>query len=175
MAGHAPLNEPENEPEDGAEDGAGSDLVREYPAAPIVTVSAVIAHHGCVLLIRRGKPPAHGTWSLPGGALELGETLTEGLFREILEETGLLIEPVRLLGAFDRILRDASGRVQFHYVLIGSLCTVAGGTPRAGSDASEIAWADPSELSSDPPFSLDPLILKLLASIPELGSPDQPA
>ena len=140
-------------------------LRREYPDAPILAVAAVIAHQGRVLLVRRGRPPAPGTWSLPGGALELGETLNQGLRREIHEETGLLVRPVRLLGAFDRIVRDPENRIHFHYVLLDWLCTVEGGTLHAGSDASEAAWADPSELAADSAFSLETSIRSLLASI----------
>ncbi len=138
---------------------------RAYPSAPIVAVAGVVAHQGRVLLVRRGKAPAQGAWSLPGGALELGETLSDGLQREVLEETGLLVEPVRLLGAFDRIVRDDAGRVHFHYVLLDWLCTVAAGTLRAGSDASEVAWAEPEDLTADPPYSLEPSILALLSSL----------
>ena len=87
-------------------------MSREYPERPIIGVGAVIIEEGRVLLIQRGQVPLKGEWSLPGGALELGETLEEGVCREVLEETGLSIEPTRLIEVFDRISRDAEGRVR---------------------------------------------------------------
>jgi len=94
---------------------------REYPDAPVAGVGAVVLRAGKVLLVRRGTAPLLGRWSLPGGVLELGETLTEGIVREVLEETSLRITPLAVVESFDRIHRDAEGRVQFHYVLIDFL------------------------------------------------------
>src|ERR1700757_1735689 len=97
---------------------------REYPEAPLVGVGAVIIQENQVLLIQRGQEPLKGEWSLPGGALELGETLQQGIRREVLEETGLVVEPVAVVEVLDRISRDAEGRVQYHYVLVDFLCRV---------------------------------------------------
>jgi mutator protein MutT len=98
-----------------------------------------------VLLIRRGKPPLEGRWTIPGGTVELGETLTEALVREMQEETALVVEPVELLTVFDRIERDAQG-VLYHFVIVDYLCRWISGEARAGSDAREVAWARAAEL-----------------------------
>src|SRR5580698_1918092 len=103
-------------------------MIREYPLAPVVGVGAVVLDGDRVLLIQRGHEPMKGQWSLPGGALEVGETLVEGVQREVLEETGLEVEPVSIIEVFDRISRDAEGRVQFHYVLVDYVCRLTGGT-----------------------------------------------
>ena len=108
---------------------------REYPERPIVGVGAVIFDEGRVLLVQRGHAPMQGEWSLPGGALEVGETLEEGVRREVLEETGLIVEPVAMIEVFDRIARDDTGRVQFHYVLVDYLCRITGGSAACASDA----------------------------------------
>lgn len=126
---------------------------REYPEAPIVGVGAVILHEGCVLLIQRGQPPLIGEWSLPGGALELGETLEEGIRREVLEETGLIVKPVSIIETFDRIHRDPEGRVQYHYVLVDFLCRVTGGSLACATDAAAARWATPDDLDSVPAFT----------------------
>ena len=102
---------------------------REYPEAPIVGVGAVVIDGAKVLLVRRGQEPLKGEWSLPGGALELGETLQQGVVREVLEETGLEVVPAGIVEVFDRITRDeATGRIRYHYVLVDFVCRVAGGT-----------------------------------------------
>lgn len=141
---------------------------REYPERPIVGVGAVIFDHGRVLLVQRGNAPMQGEWSLPGGALEVGETLEEGVRREVLEETGLVIEPVSIVDVFDRIARDAAGRVQFHYVLVDFLCRVTGGSPACATDAADLRWATLDALDSIPQFTRE-LIVKaanMAASLP---------
>ncbi len=119
---------------------------REYPDRPIVGVGGVIVEQGRVLLVRRGRPPMKGEWSIPGGAVETGETLLEALAREMLEETGLTVVPVRVLEVLDRIQRDEGGRARYHYVLIDYLCRVTGGIVCAASDAEECRWAARDEL-----------------------------
>lgn len=119
---------------------------REYPDAPIAGVGAVILHDGKVLLIERGQEPLKGQWSLPGGALELGETLEEGIRREVLEETGLIVEPAAVVEVFDRISRDAGGRVQYHYVLVDFLCRWTGGELACATDAASARWATLDEI-----------------------------
>lgn len=108
-----------------------------------------------VLLIRRGQEPLKGEWSLPGGAVELGETLEEAVCREVLEETGLVVEPAGIVQAFDRISRDAEGRVRYHYVLVDFLCRVTGGSLACASDAVEARWARPAEMSGLTPFTVE--------------------
>jgi ADP-ribose pyrophosphatase YjhB (NUDIX family) len=115
------------------------------PAAPVVGVGGVLVHEGRVLLIRRGKEPLYGRWVVPGGTVELGEPLEEALVREMLEETGLEVEPLELITVFDRIERDG-GQVLYHYVIVDYLCRWLSGEARAASDALEVAWAAPDEL-----------------------------
>jgi len=131
---------------------------REYPDAPIAGVGAVIVRGGeppAVLLIRRGQEPLKGQWSLPGGAVELGETLEEAVRREVLEETGLAVEPAGIVQAFDRISRDGEGRVRYHYVLVDFLCRVTGGSPACASDALEARWAGLDELDGLTPLTVE--------------------
>lgn len=139
---------------------------REYPDAPIAGVGAAIVAEDAgeprVLLIRRGQEPLKGEWSLPGGAVELGETLEEAIRREVLEETGLSVEPVAVVEAFDRIARDEAGRVRYHYVLVDFLCQVTGGAELerpvvCATDALEARWAGADELDG-----LTPLTVKVI-------------
>lgn len=132
---------------------------REYPERPIVGVGAVIFDEDRVLLVQRGHAPMQGEWSLPGGALEVGETLEEGVRREVLEETGLIVEPVAMIEVFDRIARDDAGRVQFHYVLVDYLCRITGGSAACASDAMDLRWAARHDLDTIAPFTRE-VILK---------------
>jgi len=134
---------------------------REYPDAPIAGVGAVVVRDSPsgekqVLLVRRAQEPLKGQWSLPGGAVELGETLEEAICREVLEETGLVIRTVDVVEAFDRISRDPQGRVRFHYVLVDFLCTLAGeaDTLVCATDALEGRWAGPKDLDGLTPKTL---------------------
>src|SRR2546423_11316683 len=110
-------------------------MKREYPDSPLVGVGAIIIDDGRVLLVKRGHAPLAGEWSIPGGVLEVGETMREGVVREAREETSLLIEPTDLLGVYDRVLRDDRGQVLYHYVLVDFLCRIRGGSLRASGDA----------------------------------------
>ena len=124
---------------------------REYPAAPIVGVAAVVVRGESVLLIRRGREPMLGAWSLPGGALELGETTAEGIAREVFEETGVRARPVEIVATLDRIVREEDGRVRFHYVLVEWLCRAEDddGSPLiCGDDAAEARWVPREEIFS---------------------------
>ena len=122
-------------------------MKREYPETPLVGVGAIIIEHDRVALVRRGHPPLEGKWSIPGGVLEVGETLRKAVVREALEETGLSIEPGELLGVFERVLPDAEGKFQYHYVLIDFLCRRVSGELIAGDDAHEVGWFGRNELA----------------------------
>ena len=121
-------------------------MIREYPDRPFIGVGAVVLQRGCVVLVRRRQPPRAGEWSLPGGAVELGETLTQAVAREVLEETGLDVRVGPVVDVLDRITRDPAGTVQFHYVLVDYLCWAEEGEASAGSDAADVALADPGDL-----------------------------
>jgi 8-oxo-dGTP diphosphatase len=121
-------------------------MKRDYPDRPIIGVGAVIVDDGRVLVVKRGTEPLKGQWSIPGGAVELGETLREAAAREVLEETGLIIEAGEVLEVFDSIYRDPGGRTQYHYVLVDFLCRRLHGESRAASDVSEARWITPAEL-----------------------------
>lgn len=114
---------------------------REYSQTPLCAVSGVIFDsEERVLLVRRGRPPARGKWSLPGGVVQLGEELEEALKREILEESGLVVEGGPLLAVSSRIVRDQDGKIQYHYILLDYLCRFVQGQLRAGSDAEDVGW-----------------------------------
>ena len=121
-------------------------MKREYPDAPLVGVGAIIIEADRVVLVRRGHPPLAGEWSIPGGVLEVGETLRQAAVREALEETGLRVEVGELLGVYDRILRDADERPRYHYVLIDFLCRKIAGDFQAADDAAEARWFTRAEL-----------------------------
>lgn len=125
-------------------------MKREYPDAPLVGVGAVIIEAGRVLLVKRGHPPLLGDWSIPGGVLELGETVREAAVREAGEETGLVVAPVELLGVYDRVLRDPESRVRYHYVLVDFLCRRISGALLAAGDADEARWFTTEELGKLP-------------------------
>lgn len=120
---------------------------RKYPARPITGVGAVILMEGGVVLIKRKHEPLAGHWSLPGGTLDLGETLESAAAREALEETGLAVDVGPVVEVFDRILLDGAGKVRYHFVLIDYLCRPIGGELRAASDAVDAAVARPGDLA----------------------------
>ncbi len=122
-------------------------MSREYPNQPVAGAGAVVLDGDAVLLVRRGGEPLAGQWSLPGGRLELGESVQQAVVRETSEETGLDVEPLQMLGVYDLIDRDGSGAVRYHYVLIDWICTVAGGELKAGDDATEVCWATRRDLA----------------------------
>lgn len=120
---------------------------REYPDWPIVGVGAVVVREGTVLLVKRASEPLKGQWSLPGGAVEVGETLREAIKREVREETGIEINILDVIEVFDRINRDTQNRPRYHYVLIDFLCAAVAGSGQAGSDAEAVVWARPEDFS----------------------------
>ena len=125
-------------------------MKRDYPDQPIVGVGAVIVENGRALVVRRGTEPLKGEWSIPGGVVELGETLRQAAVREAKEETGLEVEAGEVLEVVDRIMRDPQQKVQYHYVLVDFLCRRISGEARPGADASEVHWIGPHELESFP-------------------------
>jgi ADP-ribose pyrophosphatase YjhB (NUDIX family) len=141
-------------------------MQREFPSSPLVGVGAVIVDSGRVLLVQRGREPLKGHWTLPGGLLELGESLTAGVIREVHEETGLEVEPLELVELVDRIHREGD-RVRYHYVIADYLCRVTGGTLRAASDAAAVRWTERAEWNSHSapalgPPALDPLTVRVI-------------
>jgi ADP-ribose pyrophosphatase YjhB (NUDIX family) len=121
---------------------------RRYPKRPILGVGALIFRGDSFLMGQRGKQPLMGWWSLPGGAVETGERLVEAMRREVREETGLEIEPVRVIEIFERLMPDGEGKPEYHYVLIDYLCEIRGGTEQAGDDVCALAWVKESDLGS---------------------------
>ncbi len=120
---------------------------RRYPQRPLIGVGALIFRDGEILLVERGKEPLKGYWSLPGGLLELGERLDAAVCREVLEETGLMVESAGLFELFERIMPDAEGKPEYHYVLADYICRVTGGSLAAASDVSDVAWVGERALS----------------------------
>lgn len=114
---------------------------RCYPSRPLVGIGIVVLKPDHVLLIRRGKPPNVGMWSLPGGAQELGETAEETARRELLEEAGLTVGPLHLAANVDSIDRDADGSIRYHYTILDFAAAWTGGEPRAGGDVTAAEWA----------------------------------
>jgi 8-oxo-dGTP diphosphatase len=111
-------------------------MTRTYPEVPVCAVGAIVFRGDAVLLIQRGKPPAQGKWSIPGGAVRLGETLEDAVIRELREEVAMEVRPVAVGKVIDRIYRDSEGKIAYHYVIIDYVCEAGPGQPRAGSDAS---------------------------------------
>jgi len=121
---------------------------RRYPERPIVGVGAVIVRDGQVVIVRRRYEPLAGHWSLPGGTLELGETLEAGVVREMREETGLEVDVGPVIEVFDRIMLDEGKRVRYHFVLVDYLCRPVGGELRAGSDVDQAIFVEPAGLAA---------------------------
>ena len=136
-------------------------MQREFPSSPLVGVGPVVVDRGRVVLIRRGTEPLKGQWSLPGGMLELGESLVAGVVREVREETGLVVEPVELVELLDRIHRE-SDRVRYHYVIADYLCRVTGGALQAASDADAVRWVERAEWNSHSALKLDPITVRVM-------------
>jgi ADP-ribose pyrophosphatase YjhB (NUDIX family) len=136
-------------------------LQREFPQAPLVGVGAVVVHENRVLLVQRGSEPLKGHWTLPGGMLEVGETLAAGVAREVKEETGLEVETEELVEILDRIHRDGE-RIRYHYVIADYLCRVTGGELRAASDAAAVRWVERAEWNSHSALVLDPITVRVI-------------
>ena len=138
---------------------------REYPELPVVGVGGVVIADGRALLIRRGSEPLKGEWSIPGGALEVGETLAEGVTRELREETGLTVRVLELIEVFERIFPDpresrgARRKPQYHFVIVDYLCEAVEGEPRAGGDVTDVAFVREDELDR---YRLTPAATRVL-------------
>ena len=139
---------------------------REFPTQPLVGVGAVVFDDaGNVLLVKRGAEPMLGHWSLPGGLLELGETLVEGIQREVEEETGLIVKPEAVVEAVDRIYRYSDGhtsRVRYHYVVVDYWCRMLGGDLKPSSDAADVAWVSRAEWRDSNLYSLDSIAVQVI-------------
>ena len=136
-------------------------MQREFPEAPLAGVGAVVVCRGRVLLVQRATEPARGQWSLPGGLVEIGESLADAVVREVREETGLTVEPVELIELLERIHREGE-RVRYHYVIADYLCRVTGGELRAGSDAAQVRWVERAEWNSHSALKLDPITVRVI-------------
>ena len=135
---------------------------REYPDRPVVGVGAVVIRNGKVLLIKRGVSPSRGLWAVPGGSLELGETLQQGAEREILEETGITIRAREPIYAFDFFERDPDGRIRFHFVIVDLAADYIRGDVKGADDALEARWLAPGDLDHLP---VSKNTLKLLQAV----------
>jgi 8-oxo-dGTP diphosphatase len=145
---------------------AGRENLRAFPDRPIVGVGAVIIAEDRVLLVKRAHEPLKGEWSLPGGAVEVGEMLHDAVVREVREETGLDVQVGPVVEVLDRVHRTADGRVEYHFVVIDYLCTLTGGTLANNSDAADARWVPVDELT---PFALTPLAAAVIAKALELS------
>jgi len=133
---------------------------REYPSRPIVAVAAVVFNtKNQLLLVRRGKEPAKGTWGIPGGVVELGERLRDAVKRELMEETGVAVNPIELITAVERVYPDDDGRIRYHYIIIEYLCGATDITPRASDDVDRALWVSTEEAKTYP---LPPITLQVI-------------
>jgi 8-oxo-dGTP diphosphatase len=143
---------------------------REYPEKPIIGIGGVVIEDGRALLIRRGSEPLLGQWSIPGGTLELGETLIEGTERELREETGLTVKVLEMIEVFERInfgsgadetwkTLEEKRRPRFHFVIVDYLCERISGVPEAGGDVTDVAWAEENDLEK---FALTPTATRVI-------------
>lgn len=139
----------------------------DYPSTPRVAVGAVVFNNKRVLLVRRGQPPSEDLWAIPGGSVEIGETLQEAAEREILEETGITIRAGEPVYMFDAIERDGTGKIRFHYVIIDLGADYVKGDPTAGDDALEARWVTAQEIDE---LQVSPPTLKLLKEKFRFGS-----
>ena len=139
---------------------------REYPERPLVGVGGVVIRDERTLLIRRGSAPLEGEWSIPGGMLELGETILEGVRRELLEETAIEVRVLDLIEVFERVTRDEAGKLKYHFVILDYLCEAMGGEAQAGSDVTDVAWARESDLSE---YSLTPTATRVIRKAFEIA------
>jgi len=131
-----------------------------------VGVGGVVIRDERALLIRRGSAPLEGEWSIPGGMLEIGETILEGVQRELLEETAIEVKVLDLIEVFERLTRDEAGRLKYHFVILDYLCEAVRGEARAGSDVTDVAWSRESDLSE---YSLTPTATRVIQKAFEMA------
>lgn len=139
-------------------DGTGQSS-REYRELPRVGVGAIVIREGLLLLVKRASSPGKGFWAIPGGLVELGETIREAAEREILEETGITIRAKEAFYVFDFIDRDSDGNIKYHYIIIDFLADYLGGEPKAADDVSDARWVSPEAAAA---LNLSPTTRKLL-------------
>jgi ADP-ribose pyrophosphatase len=137
-----------------------------YPELPRVAVGAVVIHNNCVLLVKRGKPPAEREWAIPGGNVNLGETLRQAAEREILEETGVTIEAKDMIYTFESIHKDPAGKIVFHYVILDYLSDYISGNPVPHDDAMDARWVSPEDASSLKTNSSTRILLERIGFLP---------
>ncbi len=133
-----------------------------YPQQPVVAVGAVVIHQNRVLLVRRGRQPAKGDWAIPGGRVELGESMQAAAAREVLEETGVSIQPGELIYHFETIQPDQKGKIRFHYVIFDFMAAYLTGEPNPQDDAADARWIAPDEIQD---VEVNPRTLDLLKQI----------
>ncbi len=121
---------------------------RLYPTQPVVGIGAIILSEGKILLEQRGNEPARGQWSVPGGGVEVGESLEDAVIRETKEETGLDAQNPRLIDVVDQVHRDSAGRIEYHYVIIDYIVDVKAGEPKPASDAADLKWVPIGEVGA---------------------------
>lgn len=134
----------------------------EYPDHPRVAVGAVVIHDGQVLLVKRGKPPAHGQWAIPGGSVNLGETLQAAAEREVMEETGVRVQAKAVIYTFEHISRDENGRPRFHYVIVDLAAEFRQGIPEGRDDVTAARWVSAVEMAD---LNVNPNTTALLRKI----------
>ena len=132
---------------------------RSYPGGPVAAVGALVFREGAVLLVRRGRPPSRDAWAVPGGRVELGESLAEAAEREVREETGIEVRAGEPVWSFDSVIRDRDGRVRYHYVVVDLSADYLAGEPRGSDDAREARWVGPEEIAG---FDVSEPTLRLL-------------
>ena len=123
---------------------------RQYPSRPLVGVAVVVQNMGEILLIRRGRPPKKNVWAIPGGLVELGESIRNAAIREVREECGIEIELGEILDVIDFIDKDPNGRIKYHYVITDFSAQYVSGDSCAGDDAAQLAWVTPDQLKQYP-------------------------
>jgi 8-oxo-dGTP diphosphatase len=138
---------------------------REYPDNPQVAVGAIVIRDNGVLLVKRSLPPGKGLWAIPGGRVELGETLQEAAEREVREETGVTVQAVNPVYTFDLIERDDAGRIRFHYVIVDFIADYVTGEPNHGDDAGEARWVTREELHDLPASQTTKKLLRKVANL----------